>query len=462
MTQGKAYLVGTGPGDPGLITLKGHRLIQEADVILYDHLIPFDLLELAKPGAEAISVGKFASRHTLPQEGINALLVEKALEGKNVVRLKGGDCYLFGRGGEEVQACVEAGVPFEVVPGITSALAVPCYAGIPPTHRDFTPHVAIVTGHRKQGESLEIPKAGTVVLLMSVANIPNIIEKLLANGWDASTPIAAIEHGTRYDQRTIAGTLENFLEQAGEAKLRTPAIFIVGNVVSLREQLDWFEHRDNVLVLGNHPERYAYLGNVVHRRLIDCVGMDEATELDGLLDNSSQIDWMVFTSVHGAKHLFKRLFELGKDIRCFGTVKVAAIGKATAERLKEFGICADLVAEQESSAGLVDAFSQQAMQDKQVLYPCAKVVSKELPEGLSRLGATVHQAAVYQTVPVEPGEVDFDYIDKILFTSGSTVRAFVERYGQVREGMTCLALGEPTQRTAQEAGISAEIVPAKP
>ena len=195
MKQGKVYLVGAGPGDLELITLKGYRLICQADVILYDHLIPPELLRFAKPTAEKISVGKFASRHTLPQDKINNLLVEKAKNNQVVIRLKGGDPFLFGRGGEEAEACAEAKVDFEVVPGVTSALAIPCYAGIPPTHRDYTSNVAIVTGHRKGELELEIPKAGTVIFLMGVSNIKKIVDSLIKGGWSEETKIAAIERG---------------------------------------------------------------------------------------------------------------------------------------------------------------------------------------------------------------------------------------------------------------------------
>lgn len=457
--QGKVFLVGSGPGDPGLITLKGYRLIQQAEVILYDHLIPFELLDMAPCTAEKISVGKFASRHTLPQEGINALLVEKAQEGKQVVRLKGGDCYLFGRGGEEAQACVEAGVPFEVVPGITSALSVPCYAGIPPTHRDFTPHVAIVTGHRKEGETVDIPKAGTVVLLMSVGNLPNIVKQLLASGWDAQTPIAAIEHGTRYDQRTVAGTLDNFIAVAEKAQLRTPAIFVVGRVVELRHELDWFGSKKNVLVLGNHPQRYTHLGNIIHRRVIDCVALEDYSDTDARLQAPLPFDWLVFTSVNGAKHLFERLFHIGKDIRALGQVKIAAIGQSTAGRLRDYGLCPDLVPEDESSTGLVKVFAQQNMKGQRVLLPTAEVSSQELPQGLQQMGATVEKWTVYRTVDIDPGDIDFVYIDEVLFTSGSTVKAFIRRYETLPSGVKAWALGPPTQATAKEHGIEASIMP---
>lgn len=462
MSYGKVYLVGAGPGDIELVTLKAARLVAEGDVICYDHLIPLELLDRARPDAEVISVGKFAAKHTLPQDKINALLIEKAKEGKIVVRLKGGDPYLFGRGGEEAQDCVEAGVEFEVVPGVTSALAAACYGGIPPTHRDFTPHVAIITGHRKEGRKLDIPEAGTLIFLMGVKNISRIISSLLEAGKPADTPIAAIEHGTRYDQRVITGTLENFEEKLKQAQPRTPAIFIVGKVVELQQTLDWFGKKPNVLVMGNHPQRYAYLGNIVHRRIIDCVAVDDYTEADETIKHIAEFNWIVFTSVNGAKYLFERLATMKLDARALANAKIAAIGKTTAQRLREYGITADLVPQDESSAGLVEEFKKLDVSGSKVLFPQAEVASKVLPAGLTELGATVEAAVVYKTIDIEPPEVDFDYIDKILFTSGSTVRAFARHYGKMPENTEALALGIPTQQEAKKHGIEAGIIPPKP
>jgi len=459
MAQGKVILVGAGPGDPGLITVKGYQLIGQADVILYDHLIPQELLRLARPGAELISVGKFASRHTLPQDQINAMLVKKAKENKTVVRLKGGDVFLFGRGGEELLACHEAGVEFEAVPGITSALAVPCYAGIPPTHRDCTSDIAFVTGHRKDDSPINVPKAGTVVFLMSVGNVQKIIDALLKDGWSEQTPIAAIEHGTCYDQRVVIGRLNNFMEKAQEAGLRTPAIFVVGRVVELHDTLDWFGRRKNVLVLGNHPDRYQRLGNIVHRRIIDCVPIGDYTHVDAMLETIHSYDWIVFTSVYGATYLFERLFASGRDIRHIGSVRIAAIGQTTGARLKEFGLIADLIPSHESSAGLLEAFTTLGMAGKRVLLPRAEISTDELPEGLVGMGASVEKIVVYKTVDIEPEEVDFDYIEQILFTSGSTVRAFVKYFGKVPDHIQCYCLGQPTLTVANQHGIRAEILP---
>ncbi|MHC4762174.1 MAG: uroporphyrinogen-III C-methyltransferase [Planctomycetota bacterium] len=459
MLQGKVYFVGAGPGDFELITLKGYRLMCRTDVVLYDHLIPAELLNLVKPGAEVISVGKFASRHTMPQDQINKLLIEKAKSNKVVVRLKGGDPYLFGRGGEEAEACAEAGVDFEVVPGVTSALAGPCYGGIPPTHRDYTSNVAIVTGHRKGAEQIEIPKAGTIIFLMGVSNIEKIVDSLIKEGWPRETKIAAIEHGTCYDQRVVNGTLENFLQKVKQVNLRTPAVFIVGKVVELREKLNWFTKKPNVLVLGQHRQKYNRLGNIVHRRIIDCIPIDNYTKADAVLKDIGIFDWIVFTSVNGVKYLFERLYTMGKDARALSSAKIAAIGKTTANRLKEFGITADMVPENESSTGLLEEFAKLDMKNKKVLLPQSEIASKKLPDGLLSLQAVIEKVLVYKAVDIDLGPVDFDYIDQILFTSGSTVRAFIKRFGQVPENIKSYCLGQPTLDKARKHNINAEIIP---
>ncbi|NIA17235.1 MAG: uroporphyrinogen-III C-methyltransferase, partial [Planctomycetes bacterium] len=417
------------------------------------------LLDLARPGAEIISVGKFASRHTMAQSQINDLLVEKAKNNKIVVRLKGGDPYLFGRGGEEAERCADAGVNFEVVPGITSALAAACYGGIPPTHRDCTSNVAIVTGHRKDSEQIEIPKAGTIIFLMGVSNIEKIVNSLIGKGWPKDAKIAAIEHGTCYDQRVITGTLENFLQKVKQVTLRTPAVFVVGKVVELREKLDWFTKKPNVLVLGNHRQKYQRLGNIVHRRIIDCVPIDDYTKVDSVFKNIGDFDWIVFTSINAAKYLFERLYAIGRDARALSNTTIAAIGKTTANRLKEFGITADMVPKNESSAGLLEKFAKLDMENKKVLLPQSEIASKELPDGLLNMQAVIKKTPVYKTIDIDPGLIDFDYIDQILFTSGSTVRAFIKHFGQVPENIKSYCLGQPTLNEAKKHNINAEIIP---
>lgn len=454
------YLIGAGPGDKELITVKGLRTLERADVILYDHLISDELLTHAKEGAEKISVGKFASNHTLPQESINALIIEKAKEGKMVARLKGGDCYLFGRGGEEAEACYDEGIAFEVIPGITSACSAPCYAGIPPTHRDCTSNIAVVTGHRKKGDTrpIDIPRAGTVIFLMAVGNIKNIIKSLLEAGYSSDTLIAAIEHGTCYNQRVIKGTLENFLDIIKDNPLRTPAIFIVGKVVELQEKLDWFSKKPKILHLGNHPERYSHLGTIVHRQIIRCVESENSEQTDAYFKSPGQHDWTVFTSGNAIKFFFKKLYAAGMDGRILANTKFAVIGKASGQQLLEFGIKADLCSTVESSKGLLETFSKSDVAGLSILLPQAEVSSTELPDGLSARDASVDKLTVYKTVETDIDDVDLDYIDQILFTSGSTVRAFINKFGPVPEHIEPLCLGIPTQTIAKEHNISAKII----
>jgi uroporphyrinogen III methyltransferase/synthase len=459
MPKGKVYLIGAGPGNIELITLKGYKLIGRADVILHDHLIPHELLKLAKPDAEIISVGKFASRHTKTQDQINALLVEKAKDNKAVVRLKGGDPFLFGRGGEEAEACAEEGIDFEIVPGVTSALSAPSYAGIPPTHRDFTSNVAIVTGHRRDGKEIEIPNAGTLVFLMGVANIKKIVDSLLKAGWSQKTKIAAVENGTCYNQRVITGTLENFVQKVRQENLKTPAIFIVGKVVELHQKLNWFGRKPRVLVLGTHPEKYSHLGTIVHRPMIKCAPVKDYSQLDDAIKRIETFNWLFFTSANAVRFFFDRLHSSGADARSLSPMKVAVIGKTTAQQLLGFGIAADIVPDTESSAGLLDKFSTIDIKNKNVLLPKAKAASKELPEGLIKLGAKVDVVPVYQTIEMEPEDVDFEHIDKILFTSGSTVKAFVKKFGKVPPHIKACCLGLPTQVVAKENGIDADILP---
>jgi len=459
MSKSKVYLVGTGPGDPELITLKGHRLISQADVILYDHLIPLELLEFARPAAELISVGKFASKHTLPQDEINALLVEKAQADNIVVRLKGGDPYLFGRGGEEAEACVEAGVAFEVVPGITSALAAACYGGIPPTHRDCTPNLAIITGHRKEERQLEIPKAGTLIFLMGVANVENIVNSLLEQGWPEDTKIAAIEKGTRYDQRVVKGTLADFLQVAQEAQLRKPAIFIVGKVVALQEKLDWFGAKPRILLPGTHPEKYQHLGTIIHRPFIKLIAIEDYSAADAVLRDLSPYDWIVFTSTNGVKFFFERLNAVGLDSRALSSNKVAAIGATTAEMLRGFGVLADMQPKLESSAGLLEEFDKVGIKGGKVLLVKPEVGSPVLFERLTAAGAEVEIVVVYKNIDIEPEPTDFDYIDQILFTSASTVRAFIKRFETVPPGPKVYCLGQPTLDEAKKHNVQAELLP---
>jgi uroporphyrinogen III methyltransferase/synthase len=459
MSHRKIYFVGSGPGDAELITLKGYRLICKADVILYDHLIPSELLGFAKPDAEIISVGKFAGRHTMPQEKINELLIEKAKDNEVVVRLKGGDPLLFGRGGEEAEACVQAGIYFEFVPGVTSALAAPCYGGIPPTHRNCTSNVAIVTGHRKDEKEIEIPKAGTIIFLMGVSNIKKIISSLLEAGWSGRTKIAAIEKGTCYDQRVIQGTLDDFLEVKQKAQMRTPAVFIVGKVVELKEKLDWFDKKPRILLPGTHPDKYRHLGVIIHRPLIKSMPLDDYTKADKVLKQLNTFDWLIFTSTNGVGFFFQRLSAIGLDTRTIGMTKIAAIGKTTAEKLRTFGVRADMQPKLESSIGLLEEFEKMSVKDKRILLVRPKAGSSMLLDGLAGIKANVEAVMVYKNIDIEPEETDFNFIDQILFTSGSTIRSFLKIYGSIPDGIKVYCLGQPTLNEATKHNIPAELLP---
>jgi len=385
-------------------------------------------------------------------------LIEKAKNNNIVVRLKGGDPFLFGRGGEEAGACAEAKIDFEAVPGITSALAAPSYAGIPPTHRDYTSNVAIVTGHRRDEKQIEIPNAGTVIFLMSVSNIGNIVSSLLKAGWPTDTKIAAIENATRYEQRVITGTLQDFLEVVRKENLKPPAVFIVGKVVELHEKLDWLTKKPRILVFGTHPEKYKHRGTIVHRPLIESVTLDDYSQADKVLNTLNTSDWLVFTSTNGVKFFFKRLNEIGLDTRAIASAKVAAIGQTTAEKLRTFGILADIQPKLESSVGLLEEFQKVDVKNKRILLVRPKVGSSELLDGLTDAGADVEAVIVYKNIDIEPEEINFDAIDQVLFTSGSTVRAFMKRYGSVPTGIKVYCLGQPTLNEATKHNIQAELL----
>jgi uroporphyrinogen III methyltransferase/synthase len=294
---------------------------------------------------------------------------------------------------------------------------------------------------------------------MGVSNIEKIIKSLLEAGWPGQTKIAAVEKGTCYDQRVIRGTLDNFLEVTKKAQMRTPAIFIVGKVVELKDKLDWFEKKPRILLPGTHPDKYRHLGNIIHRPLIKSVPLDNYTQADKVLRRLNTFDWIVFTSTNGVKFFFERLNEIGLDTRAISTAKIAAIGKTTAEKLKAFGVLADMQPKLESSVGLLEEFKKVSIKGKKVLLVRPKVGSSMLLDGLADTGATIEAVVVYRNVDIEPVETDFDFIDQILFTSGSTIRAFLKFYGSVPDDIKVYCLGQPTLNEAEKHNITAELLP---
>lgn len=486
MRRGKVYLVGAGPGDPGLLTVKGLDCLKQADVVIYDRLVDDGLLDAARPDAEKIYVGKAAKCHIREQGEINQLLVEKAQEGKVVVRLKGGDPFVLGRGGEEAEALALNHILFEVVPGVSSALAVPAYAGIPVTHRRLASSLAIITGHEaanKGKSSIAWDKlatgADTLVFLMGMGNLAPIVERLIENGRAPSTPVALIRDGTTPKQQTLVGTLEDIVAQTEQSGFQPPAVIIVGEVVRLREQLRWF---DNQPLFGKRilVTRARHQANQLSRLLtergavaiempvIEIQSAPSSDELDCAILSLASYHWIVFTSVNGVEAFFHRLHVLNLDARWLKGVKIGVIGPATAKAVEEAGLRPDYLPEVYTSQGFLAGLETQDIAGCQVLLPRANIADKELAQGMAQLGAEVLEVTAYRTIPntkaisrgkrlVLAGEIDI-----ITFTSSSTVTnlvAVLSGKQQVlinRAKIACI--GPKTAATAAQAGLRVDVV----
>lgn len=485
---GTVYLIGAGPGDPKLITVRGAECIAKADTVVYDRLANPRLLRYMKSGAEKIYVGKLPDRHTLRQEEINRLLADLALEGKTVARLKGGDPSIFGRVGEEAEVLAAHGIPFEIVPGITSAIAVPAYAGIPVTHRDYTSSLAIITGHEdpaKTESSHDWSKlataTGTSIFLMGVANLPYIRDSLVAHGRAPETPVALIRWGTRPEQETLTGTLATIVEQVREANFQSPAIIIVGEVVKLREALNWYEKKPlfgkRVLVTRARSqssvlaEQIDELGGEAVEFPVIRLRQPESPEvleaLDRALHRLEEFDWVLFTSPNGVVYFFDRLRRLGVDIRSMHKARVAAVGPKTAELLAERGIVAKRLPSRFQGEGLLESILPELLPGQQALLPRSDIARDYLPVKLKELGLGVTEVDVYETVLEE------DQSDEVLeqlgnreihivtFTSSSTVenllgilrRAGAADPAALFEGTAVVCIGPLTAETAVKHGL---------
>lgn len=487
--MGKVYLVGAGPGDVGLLTLRGKELIERCDTLIYDNLVNDRIIHLfAAQACEKIYVGKSGAAHTMEQDDINRLIVEKAKSGKMVVRLKGGDPYIFGRGGEEALSCAENGVEFEVVNGISSAYAVPNCAGIPVTSRGYSASVAFITGHEdpaKLESDIRWDKLSTgvqtLVFLMGVKNLPFIIEKLIQNGLAADTPAAVIENGCFPRQRTVSGTLADIAGKVATAAIRPPSIIIVGNVVSLREKINWFENRPlfgKTIVVTRSREQASELtarltelgASVVETPVIRIVPPDDTRQVNEAIARSGTYNWIVFTSVNGVDYFFQYLMDMGRDARSLASAKICAIGPATGERLGRFGIRPDMVPERFVSAEVVRALSDAGqIRGKSFLLPRADIASPELTDGLVKNGAaSVDDIAVYRTVEAEDAAepavaemIKNARFDLVTFTSSSTVQNFdrlAEKLRMPGKGsVTCAAIGPVTADRARELGYDVKI-----
>ncbi|GFN23576.1 uroporphyrinogen-III C-methyltransferase [Thermanaeromonas sp. C210] len=482
--EGKVYLVGAGPGDVGLLTLRARECLAEADAVVYDRLVNPELLHFAPDHCQKIYVGKTPGRYSPGQEDISRLLVELAGRGWKVVRLKGGDPFVFGRGGEEALALREAGIPFEVVPGVTAATAVPAYAGIPVTHRGLASTVAFITGNEDpaKGEShinwKELARsADTLVFLMGMANLSQIVSQLLLHGRAPDTPVALVRWGSRAEQETLVGTLLNIEARAQQASFSNPAVIIVGEVVKLRDKLAWWEHKPlagrRIVVTRPHPQgeamvrRLGALGaEVIRFPTIAIAPPDDWGPLDRAVDDAENFDWIVFTSANGVQYFWERLVARGKDARRLAGVKIAAIGPATAEALARRGITADHLPGEYVAEAIARDLGPK-VRGKRVLLPRADIARPALAEDLRRWGAEVAEIAAYRTVksPLK-GEglrhlLEAGKISAVTFTSASTVRNFLEIIGPEADsllGRTAIAsIGPITSAEVRRAGLKVSI-----
>lgn len=484
--KGKVYLVGAGPGNPDLITIRGKECIQKADVIIYDYLASPFFLKYASETTELLYVGKKEGHHTLPQPEINDLIINKARQGLTVIRLKGGDPFIFGRGGEEAEALVKENIPFEVVPGITSAIAAPAYAGIPLTHRDFTSTLAFVTGHENPAKKESninweaLAKGiGTIVFFMGVKNLPHITRKLMEHGLSSDTPVGLIRWGTTSRQMTVTGTLATIVEQVKAAGLKAPAITVVGRVVQLRETLKWYENRPLLgkrIVVTRAREQASDLVKELSELGADCLEYptiriappDDWDRLDRAIENLCTYDWLIFTSVNAVDFFFQRLFEKNKDVRTLGHLQTAAIGPATERRLFSFGIKSDIVPQNYRAESVVAAFADIDIKNKMILLPRASEARPVLPAELAKMGAVADDIPVYCTLAVRDNAdmliqlLEDREVDLITFTSSSTVNNFKallppEKFKSLLRDVAIASIGPITSETARKLGFTVHI-----
>jgi uroporphyrinogen III methyltransferase/synthase len=484
MGKGMVYIIGAGPGDPGLITLRAVQCLREADVIIYDHLVNPEILRHAGERPRLIYAGKQGGDHTLSQTEINRLLMAEAEQGSVVARLKGGDPFIFGRGGEEAEVLRKSGIPFEVVPGVSSAVAVPAYAGIPLTHRKHTASVAFVTGHEdpsKRNSDLDwsaLSGIGTLVILMGVKNLPMIAENLIRCGKSPETPAALIRKGTTPDQETLTGTLGNIAQKAEERRFSPPSILVVGGVVGLRKDLNWYETKPlfGRGIVITRPEAQAKEmsellqaggARVIHFPVIRIAPPETWQALDAAIDRLETYHWLIFTSANGAAFFFRRLRERGRDIRDLKGVRIATIGPATASAVEALGIRVDLVPEEFISEGVVRAFAGEPLRGRRILLPRAEEARDVIPVGLEKMGAEVDVATAYRTVrssrtdsEIEPLFAD-GKIDVITFTSPSTVNHFLGIMGpdfHLPPKVRIACIGPVTAAAARKGGLPVDIL----
>jgi uroporphyrinogen III methyltransferase/synthase len=503
--KGIVYLVGAGPGDIGLLTVKGLRCLRKADVVIYDFHLNAQVLNYINHNAEFIYAGKRGGKHTLSQEEINSAIVEKAKEGKTVCRLKGGDPFVFGRGGEEAQVLAKEDIPFEVVPGVSSSVAAPAYAGIPLTHRLFSSSFAVIPGYEdttKEESSIDWAKlatgVGTLVFLMAVKNIDVLTKKIIENGRSGDTPVAVIRWGTRSDQKTVTGKLKDIASIVREKDIKPPAVMVVGDVVNLRKELNWYEKKPlfghRILVTREYSGEFKELeelgAEVIRFSTVEIVPPKTYAELDRAINSIHTYDWLIFTSSNGVKYFFNRIFERDIDIRELKGIKICAIGKKTAGEVKNLGLKVDMVPNKFMAEGLVEAFIEEGRRQRaegkgqkaegenedfallkgmKFLLPRAEVARELFPEKVRELGGTIDVPVAYRAVmPEKHGKrlrrfLDEGRITIATFTSAATFNNFIAVMGEdaskLLDSVEIAVIGPVTAQAIEQAGLKVAIMP---
>lgn len=477
MNKGKVWLVGAGPGDIGLFTLKGMEVLQKADVVVYDSLVGQGVLAKVPTEARLINVGKRADKHTMPQEQINQVLLEEAQKGYRVVRLKGGDPFLFGRGGEELELLTENDIPYEIVPGVTSSIAVPAYNGIPVSHRDFCSSVHIITGHRRAGKEYDIDfKAlvntkGTLVFLMGIAALEDICHGLLDAGIDPDMPAAVLQKGTTADQKRVVATVGTLKQEVDRQGVETPAIIVVGKVCKLADEFGWYEKLPLAgwKVLVTRPKgRSSRTADELRKKgaevlelpSIRTVALEDQSELYQALDKIKEYQWIVFTSPTGAEIFFDELKKAHKDIRSLAGAQIAAIGQGTEKVLEDRGILVDLIPEVYDGDSLGEALAEKLQGGEKIFLPRARKGNQNLSKILKEHGAQVNDIPTYDTVYESSRLIQIDKeienrsIDCVVFTSASTVKGFVESTSLTDYShVTAACIGKQTEAAADAYGM---------
>jgi uroporphyrinogen III methyltransferase / synthase len=450
--KGMVYLVGAGPGDAGLLTLRGAELLARADVVVYDALVNPDLLRLAPKTAEIIFGGKRASEHTIPQDELNALLISRARDGKTVVRLKGGDPYVFGRGGEEAEQLAREKIGFEVVPGISSFTAVPNYAGIPVTHREHSSAFTVITGHEDPEKDARIDWSqvakmpGTKLVLMATQRIGDVAQRLVAGGMSAETPVGMVRWGTTGKQQTIEATLANIGEVVTRENFRPPSLAVIGDVVKLRSKLNWYESRPlfcQRIVVTRTRDQASELSQQLTERgaevleipTIKIEAPDDKQSLVEAMAGLGEYDWVIFTSPNGVAQFFDYFLKTFEDVRDLGALRIAAVGPATAAKIREYHLKVDLMPDEFISSKIAAAFKKyQDIENVRMLLLRAQVANREMTQSLEELGAIVDDVAIYKTVPETEDRGGLaarllaEGADWITFASGSSVENFHSRF----------------------------------